>query len=154
MVFWFSICLSFSWCGTHFPYFWIFPMAFKRWQIAPRVIFSVYIFAAPGCSLSVESRSSLLNWRNHISHVLITGACSPQVSTCNRWASTAFFFWWNKKSNECRKCDLLGTKLDIFTEENNYDAIILAECNCVFLKVIVHRKIWHRCQIIEMYTYL
>ena len=29
----------------------------------------------------------------------------------------------------------------IFTEVNNYDGIILAECNCVFLKVIVHRKI-------------
>ena len=84
-------CLSFSWCGTHFPYFWIFAMAFKRWQIAPRVTFSVCpncscdwvgsssnnacnssssnFFAAPGCSLSVKSKSLLLNWRNHVSHV-------------------------------------------------------------------------------------
>ena len=32
VVFRFSCCLSFSSCGTHFPTFWIFPMAFKRME--------------------------------------------------------------------------------------------------------------------------
>ena len=40
-----SICLSFSSCGTHFPIFWIFPMACSRMEMAA--------WETPNCSASI-----------------------------------------------------------------------------------------------------
>ena len=99
VVFRFSCCLSFGSCGTHFPTFWIFPMAFKRMETASRVTFnwsaSCYcVWASSSSNNACNSlswnffgglpRSSfptlklpLLNFLNHSKHCDLPRACSP-----------------------------------------------------------------------------
>ena len=98
VVFRFSCCLSFSSCGTHFPTFWIFPMAFKRMETVFRVMFnwsascccvwalsssnnacnslSWNFFGGLPRSSFLTSKLPFLNFLNHSKHCDLPRACS------------------------------------------------------------------------------
>ena len=128
--------------GTHFPHFWIFPIAFKRPEIVCCATLTLLPFDLTQSIIFIQyclqfGVFKLFWWSStfFISHIKIIifeplklsfafdRSWSPYSSTSIRCDSAALFFKWKQKINAFSKSSLCGTKFNIFNKMKKYDVV-------------------------------